>query len=306
MKRGERTRGSGNNVRIVKSGDSNCWARSRRARYFRGFARGDTSIGVAILGRARASRFAQRSWEGNTGDARRVQAWPAALAIADGRSRTRRCGRPVGVRGLVEKKIRPARGGRAARSAGPPEGLFDVRKDAARTRATTGGGHLALQSTAAAASSNSSQWSSVHDSSGCPYESHSSSLSLHARARTGTHDHILASRRTPLAFPSAESAWEFDGPARTGASSSVRVPPLSRSALPIRGVLTWHVGILYWPSMSAQVQGTLLDVLKKKMRQTKEEMEKYKDECEEYQRRLQVEVMRREEVSESRDRHAPF
>lgn len=58
--------------------------------------------------------------------------------------------------------------------------------------------------------------------------------------------------------------------------------------------------------MSAQVQGTILDVLKKKMRQTKEEMEKYKDECEEYQRRLQVEVMRREEVSEPRDRHAPF
>lgn len=43
-------------------------------------------------------------------------------------------------------------------------------------------------------------------------------------------------------------------------------------------------------------QGSLLDVLKKKMRQTKEEMEKYKDECEEYQKRLQVEVMRREEV----------
>ncbi|KAF3426977.1 hypothetical protein E2986_12190 [Frieseomelitta varia] len=48
-------------------------------------------------------------------------------------------------------------------------------------------------------------------------------------------------------------------------------------------------------SMSGQVQGTLLDVLKKKMRQTKEEMEKYKDECEEYQKRLQVEVIRREE-----------
>lgn len=44
-------------------------------------------------------------------------------------------------------------------------------------------------------------------------------------------------------------------------------------------------------------QGTLLDVLKKKMRQTKEEMEKYKDECEEYHKRLQVEIMRREEVS---------
>lgn len=44
-------------------------------------------------------------------------------------------------------------------------------------------------------------------------------------------------------------------------------------------------------------QGTLLDVLKKKMRTTKEEMEKYKDECEEFQKRLQGEVIRREEVS---------
>lgn len=43
-------------------------------------------------------------------------------------------------------------------------------------------------------------------------------------------------------------------------------------------------------------QGTILDVLKKKMRQTKEEMEKYKDECEDYHKRLQVEIMRREEV----------
>lgn len=51
--------------------------------------------------------------------------------------------------------------------------------------------------------------------------------------------------------------------------------------------------------MAMQVQGTILDVLKKKMRQTKEEMEKYKDECDEYQKRLQVEVMRREEVSVS-------
>jgi hypothetical protein len=44
-------------------------------------------------------------------------------------------------------------------------------------------------------------------------------------------------------------------------------------------------------------QGTLLDVLKKKMRQTKEEMERYKDECEEYNRKFQLESMRREEVS---------
>lgn len=44
-------------------------------------------------------------------------------------------------------------------------------------------------------------------------------------------------------------------------------------------------------------QGSLLDVLKKKMRQTKEEMERYKDECEEFNKRLQVEIIRREEVS---------
>ena len=48
----------------------------------------------------------------------------------------------------------------------------------------------------------------------------------------------------------------------------------------------------------AQVQGNnLLDVLKKKMRQTKEEMEKYKEESEDMARKLQVEICRREEVS---------
>lgn len=53
--------------------------------------------------------------------------------------------------------------------------------------------------------------------------------------------------------------------------------------------------------MTANVQqGTILDVLKKKMRQTKEEMEKYKDDCEEIGKRLQVEVMRREEVSRTK------
>lgn len=44
-------------------------------------------------------------------------------------------------------------------------------------------------------------------------------------------------------------------------------------------------------------QGSLLDVLKKKMRQTKEEMDKYRDECEDYHKKLQNEIMRREEVS---------
>ena len=50
--------------------------------------------------------------------------------------------------------------------------------------------------------------------------------------------------------------------------------------------------------MTANVQGSnILDVLKKKMRATKEESEKYKEECEDIQRKLQVELMRREEVS---------
>ncbi|KAI5696523.1 hypothetical protein M8J75_014021 [Diaphorina citri] len=49
--------------------------------------------------------------------------------------------------------------------------------------------------------------------------------------------------------------------------------------------------------MTANIQqGSLLDVLKKKMRQTKEEMEKYKEECDEYHKRLQLEIMRREEA----------
>lgn len=50
--------------------------------------------------------------------------------------------------------------------------------------------------------------------------------------------------------------------------------------------------------MATQVgsQGTLLDVLKKKMRQTKEEMEKFKEDSEELQKKWQLEIMRREEV----------
>lgn len=48
--------------------------------------------------------------------------------------------------------------------------------------------------------------------------------------------------------------------------------------------------------MSSQ-HSTLLDVLKKKMRQTKEEAEKFQEEAEEYRKKLQIEVRRREEVS---------
>merc|ERR1711963_537203 len=50
-------------------------------------------------------------------------------------------------------------------------------------------------------------------------------------------------------------------------------------------------------SRMAQVQGNnLLDVLKKKMRQTKEEMEKYKEESEDMARKLLVEIGRREDA----------
>ena len=53
-------------------------------------------------------------------------------------------------------------------------------------------------------------------------------------------------------------------------------------------------------NMTAVQGSNILDVLKKKMRQTKEEMEKYKEEGEDMQRKLQVEIMRREEVSRTR------
>lgn len=54
------------------------------------------------------------------------------------------------------------------------------------------------------------------------------------------------------------------------------------------------------PAMTTIQQGSLLDVLKKKMRQTKEEMERYKEECEDFHKKLQMEVMRREEVRTTR------
>ena len=49
--------------------------------------------------------------------------------------------------------------------------------------------------------------------------------------------------------------------------------------------------------MTANVQGSnILDVLKKKMRATKEECEKYREDCEDLHRKLQAEIARREEV----------
>ena len=59
-----------------------------------------------------------------------------------------------------------------------------------------------------------------------------------------------------------------------------------------------HTSTTTTTTIMTQVQGSnLLDVLKKKMRQTKEEMEKYKEESEDMARKLQVEITRREEVS---------
>ena len=50
--------------------------------------------------------------------------------------------------------------------------------------------------------------------------------------------------------------------------------------------------------MTANVQGSnILDVLKKKMRATKEECEKFKEEAEDLQRKLLVEIGRREDVN---------
>ena len=55
---------------------------------------------------------------------------------------------------------------------------------------------------------------------------------------------------------------------------------------------------LSWTIMTANVQGSnILDVLKKKMRATKEECEKFKEEAEDLQRKLGVEINRREDVN---------
>lgn len=170
--------------------------------------------------RMRASRDLCRGrTRGKTGDPRCVQAWSPALAGA--RSWTRRRGRSDSKRNSTGTR-RPF-----ARGAGPPEGLLDARKDAARTRATTGGGHLALQSTAAAASSNSSQWSSVHDSSGCSYETPFFLSVSHARAHThGRHPRVAPCITRFRPHPRGK----LDGPARASSSSY----PLARAVVPFR------------------------------------------------------------------------
>ena len=50
-------------------------------------------------------------------------------------------------------------------------------------------------------------------------------------------------------------------------------------------------------NIMAQVQGSLLEILKKKMRAMKDDLEATKDQAEENMHKLQLEIKRREEVS---------
>lgn len=75
----------------------------RRARYFRGFAHGDTSIGVAILGRACARARAPRdSWRG------RPVVWLVG-SFVDGDTRARARERAYIVRSLLRTRERTSR-----------------------------------------------------------------------------------------------------------------------------------------------------------------------------------------------------
>ena len=49
--------------------------------------------------------------------------------------------------------------------------------------------------------------------------------------------------------------------------------------------------------MATHTQGSMLDILKKKMRQAKEEMENARDSAEEAEKRHALEIRRREDVS---------
>lgn len=110
---------------------------------------------------------------------------------------------------LCKKKLRPIRGDRP-RQGPPPEELLDARKDATRKRASTGG----LPScTPVNSRGRSSQWSSVHDSSGAPTKPSVCPAPVVPHIR-GTHD-IASSRRTgcsrvllPSACPSFDSENE--------------------------------------------------------------------------------------------------
>lgn len=140
------------------------------------------------------AQFVPRSCHGATGTDARIG------VVHDPRRRSLPRTRPAGpasagsLREISTGTRRPS-----ARGAGPPEGLLDARKDAARTRATAGGGHLALQSQRRP--QQSSQWSSVHGSSGCPLRNPTLPLWL-ARAHTGrprTHPRHIRSHRPRVA-----------------------------------------------------------------------------------------------------------
>ena len=160
-----------------------------------------------------------------------------------------------------KEKIRPAREGcggegplKCRGTAGPPEGLLDARKDAARTRATNrwrpscapvnGGGRQQQQQPVVVSARqlrvllrNPLFLSVSHARAHWSYRRYT--YPWHTRS------HPRVTCRASLAFPSAESAWELDEPAR--ASSSERVP-LSLAQCPFdsrRFNVTRYIGVLY-------------------------------------------------------------
>lgn len=58
--------------------------------------------------------------------------------------------------------------------------------------------------------------------------------------------------------------------------------------------------------MAHHTQGSMLDILKKKMRQAKEEMENARDSAEEAEKRHMLEIKRREDVSSCHQNGLPY
>lgn len=122
-----------NNAGIVVRRPFEWWARSGRARYFRGFARDDTSIGVAILGVRIMIRDAVTK--------RKVEDSSRKLNFPLVRRTRANCWLQFDQIEIFMKHL----GTIIVKG----KGLFDAWKMVSRMRVLAGGGHLAFQSTAA-------------------------------------------------------------------------------------------------------------------------------------------------------------
>lgn len=219
----------------ARSGDSNGWARWRRARYFRGFARGDTSIGVAILGRRTRARDL-------CGGRARVHRRRAARA---GVAPLRRWRSPAPARGHADAAVRSA-------SAGSSRKKFDRHAAALRRGArgrrrdylTRGRTRRARAPRPVAAILRSSQQrrppaataASGRQCTTAPGAPAKVALSvLHARAHTpAVPAHTIAHPRVAPCITSLPRRPNPRGkPGRTGSQERRRVPPTSR-AVPLR------------------------------------------------------------------------